>query len=562
MMVRPIVNVADVEALIHLIQIILNKLLRPLLRARLRSAMRGYRQLRQCGRLDTLPLLMSDLTRQVLKQPIGKFSPRIMGAAKSYGELCLRQYLLLRVAGVNLNLSLLASLASPKSRVVHPLPIEWQDTLKAHGFKVARFKSSLLWFGYVASLMVFGIVECFSVIFAGIRYESTQLECQPYSYFVGLTEHNIPSNTVSGTGQWNIINWYLQWTGRPRLIREIRHDVLNDQVLPMMHTCGVKLLFQKKPIPPLELCAIPAYFLWVIVAVATCFVDMARGRWWHAVLLNQAAISAQVRLTKSSNLARQYLFHNSTWLYRPIWTYELPQKASECLLYFYSTNCESFARKGAKAPVPLYGYEAMHWPRYLVWDSPQADFVERVALGSFTITPVGEIWFADAPIPLPLMSGLVLALFDVTPHRASRYQSLGLGEEFYVPDVAVRLVEDVLACANILGLTVAWKRKRNVGKVAHPRYRNLAASVEARCQVKIVNSSISASALIEKSNLIISTPFTSAALLGRNAGKPSAYYDPLSMLDKEDPASHGIPILAGFSDLFAWLHCNLPAISD
>ena len=48
-------------------------------------------------------------------------------------------------------------------------------------------------------------------------------------------------------------------------------------------------------------------------------------------------------------------------------------------------------------------------------------------------------------------------------------------------------------------------------------------------------------------------PFTSTALLGRDLGKPSVYYDPYGMVQKDDRAAHGIEILIGSRELSEWL---------
>jgi hypothetical protein len=52
-------------------------------------------------------------------------------------------------------------------------------------------------------------------------------------------------------------------------------------------------------------------------------------------------------------------------------------------------------------------------------------------------------------------------------------------------------------------------------------------------------------------------PFTSTALIARNMGKPSIYYDPTGNLQKDDRAAHGIPIVSGVSELETWLSTQL-----
>ena len=43
--------------------------------------------------------------------------------------------------------------------------------------------------------------------------------------------------------------------------------------------------------------------------------------------------------------------------------------------------------------------------------------------------------------------------------------------------------------------------------------------------------------------------FTSTALVARNLGKPSYYFDPTGIIQKDDRAAHGIPVISGFSEL-------------
>jgi len=44
-------------------------------------------------------------------------------------------------------------------------------------------------------------------------------------------------------------------------------------------------------------------------------------------------------------------------------------------------------------------------------------------------------------------------------------------------------------------------------------------------------------------------PFTSTALVARNPGKPSYYYDPSGIIQKDDRATHGIPVISGVDEL-------------
>jgi polysaccharide biosynthesis PFTS motif protein len=103
-----------------------------------------------------------------------------------------------------------------------------------------------------------------------------------------------------------------------------------------------------------------------------------------------------------------------------------------------------------------------------------------------------------------------------------------------------------------------WKRKRNIGRIAHPLYRRLADQLAENSHVVLVEPDISANRVIEASFAVISMPFTSTALIAREMGKPSIYYDPCGLLQRDDRAAHGIPVVSGADELEAWIatHAN------
>ena len=65
----------------------------------------------------------------------------------------------------------------------------------------------------------------------------------------------------------------------------------------------------------------------------------------------------------------------------------------------------------------------------------------------------------------------------------------------------------------------------------------------------VIDPDHAAARLIEKSTLVISMPFTSTALIAKNLGVPSYYYDPSGIIQKGDRAAHSIPIISGVNEL-------------
>lgn len=139
------------------------------------------------------------------------------------------------------------------------------------------------------------------------------------------------------------------------------------------------------------------------------------------------------------------------------------------------------------------------------------------------------------------------------PFRVSKYQSFGFDYDYYVPQTSLGFLQDIQLVLSEFGIDMAFKRKRDIGRYAHPVYRAAVEVIEAESNVISIPSSVSASRLIEKSLAVISMPYTSTALLGFNQGKPSVYYDSVGNVVRDDCAAHGIPVLIGRDELRYWI---------
>ena len=119
-------------------------------------------------------------------------------------------------------------------------------------------------------------------------------------------------------------------------------------------------------------------------------------------------------------------------------------------------------------------------------------------------------------------------------------------------------LEHVCSATRKYNFDMLWKKKRNIGRVAHPFYRPLADQLANNSHVMLVDPEISAIRVIESSVAVISMPFTSTALIAKEMGKPSIYYDPSGLLQKDDRAAHGIAILSTRDELETWLSHQVP----
>ena len=77
--------------------------------------------------------------------------------------------------------------------------------------------------------------------------------------------------------------------------------------------------------------------------------------------------------------------------------------------------------------------------------------------------------------------------------------------------------------------------------------------LEKKSNLIEINPDASGYSVIEKWKAVISMPFTSTALIAKSLGKPSIYYDPSGIIQKDDRAAHGIPVITGKEELQSWV---------
>lgn len=429
--------------------------------------------------------------------------------------------------------------------------MKWRQVLRSHGFPVAERASALRWAGFNALYLANGLLTVFKLALANtaglMRAKGKPLG--RYIFFDALGAGNLPSTGNDGANH-DIVNWYLSWAQRAPDIDHVCHSVANVGTRLAGSTPVISMKSALLPLDSRE--ALVRFFHWGAVSGCEALLGLLKGNWWPALMLGEAAKAAQVRFQNPELLACDYLFHNSTWIYRPLWTYEAARKNARIIFYFYSTNCEKFKRFGSY-PTLAYGWQAMSWPQYVVWDEYQVAFVRRAVGSSALINVVGSIPFnSGAAVPQDLPEHAI-AVFDVQPMRDSVYQPLGLDFEYFTPRNTNSFLNDIQRATLVAGEIMVLKRKRDVGSKAHPAYVSAIRNLSKNSNYLEIDPDTSASALIDKCKAVISAPFTSTALIGRELGKPSIYYDPSGICEKDDRAAHGIPILSGQEELQDWL---------
>lgn len=525
--------------------------LRRFYRGRLRARIRGYALLRSTNQIGVVRSIKTTFSDACLSQFEGRTSGLIFGAALPIADRVVRQYLLQRYGGVSLSNALLLSLGRKSAPVVCPLPQAWGEIVVRHGFVADLRLSALAWGWEVFLLWGWGVYTIFRLVASSLSHNlsGSLTSGLRYAYFDGLSKRNLPQKRV-GTS-FDILTWYSIWEGRADRVEALCHGVKDANSSANKKFC---VDYCPQPFERLrEARRFWSFLAWGLVAAFLAAFDALRGRWWHSLMLAEAAKARAVRLCDKSELAADYLFHYSGSSYRPLWTYEAEKKGSRILCYFYSTSEQAKLPKGYESQ--RYEWGAASWSNYLVWDSFQAEAIRRDINYGATIQVVGPIWFLPSETSLPLLPGKSIAVFDFAVPRVSSHFAFSTMGDYIAanPGLIQQFLEHIHTVLSECGATMAFKSKWTTGNRITKKHRDIVQQLSQSKDVVMVDPSFSPIDVIEQCRGVISIPFTSTAHYLKDRGIPSAYYDPSGWIQKDDRGAHGITILSGIEELRIWV---------
>ncbi len=513
--------------------------------------MRGYRYLKETDQLDFFFRIKDDFTNTPLLNIVKHGRKSFFGAGIEKSELVVRQFLIYRFVNLNFNKVLLEALGKKKTHLLVPLPPEWRIILEQYGFVSNTFANKLIWLAYVLFYFAYGITIGLKALFRNkIKFKKTSNNLNNRSvYFHSLTPNNLPINK-NRQKSYDIISWYLSWKDRISNPSAILHSIKG--VPPQIEQNGTLLMYTESGVPSLEGGSQYFSFLkWLVFNLPLALLDFLRGRYVHALIFGEACNSAVVRKVTLSKLSKDYLFHNSGWIFRPLWTYDAEARGSRILFYFYSTGVENLKPANGFGIQP-YSWQIVTWPNYLVWNQYQSDFIKRAVGENNNISIVGPIWFQETDVQLPALPSEPIVVFDVQPQRDAQYQMHVVSPEFIVPRIVNKFLSDIHDVVRVYGKSVVLKRKRHLGNLLNKEYKFFIDRISVNEDFILVDSNLSAQKLIEHAGIVISFPFTSTAIIAQSQGKPSFFYDPSGIIQKDDRAAHGIEIVSGIKELELW----------
>lgn len=186
-----------------------------------------------------------------------------------------------------------------------------------------------------------------------------------------------------------------------------------------------------------------------------------------------------------------------------------------------------------------------------VWSEEYAKYIRKINSRT-KVNVVGFVSFDHLP-KKPVFN---IALFNITPFTLGTYETthplhVFKNSQKFILDV-LKVTETIIRKNSTIEFVVHLKPKRAYQKSHSSEYTKFLKDLENQNKLILEHHSLSPYELVSNSDLVISTPFTTASQVGKNMGIPSVYYNYLSE-DIYYPINTSVRLLKNYQELFDYV---------
>lgn len=474
-------------------------------------------------------------------------------------DLAITQYTFQKFSFRKFNLQALLFLFKEK-KIIFPIPFEYFSILESNNIKLSKFFCNFLWILKSFVFWLYGNYMICKIVFLSlknlfIKYEKSDL------HFFNIKKENLPfKQSYSQRRSYDLLSWFIEYFKKNNYrMSNVSH---NNKNIPEFCHENLKIFFINDPYFFIKnfICILK----FIIVSILTSFLSLFflfSGKWESSFILNEVIkLIATVNISKKK-IPKNYLFHFSETFYRPLWTYLDTKLNIKIFLYFYSTYDSPIDAKNYSID-RKYEFGNISWNPILVWDFHQKKILEKYIHRSVpkdNVIITGPIWFRDKEFVLQENNKIPKVLiFDMEVQRPSIHFGWGEIAEYNNHDrlLNVKFLEDIIKVFENDEVCFLLKRKRKIGNASTKKYQKLLIELRKKKHFFEIDEDVSPQYLIDNSNYVISTPFTSTNFYKIDNKIKVIFYDPINYVLKSDPAARNITIIKGFNELQNWKKMN------
>ena len=411
------------------------------------------------------------------------------------------------------------------NKVFFPAPPEIVDFIDRNYFKTNKFICSLLWIVILNKTLFKNIYNLFKISQFLFNYKKQNLLKYDQIIFINsLSSGNFNFNCSS----FNVINWIKKHFTKSENQYLFIHSNL-DYKKKITYN-NISIVFLQYPIINSKL---SNNFFKIANYLSYNFFNIFKKinrNWFESILFKENLI---FNLSNENNIIFDKIFcNNSDYISRPLWTYNSNYN-SNLFFYFYSTNYLKFNKNKDEYNLPV-GYYSMKWPNYIFWNQSHLNHFSKfknVIKSSIINHPV-SLSDTSSDINLDYNDHKIISLFNVQPLSYHNYIDHCLSgiDDYYNYDNCIKFYSDIINLIKDKKVILLIKEKRFNSDV-DDEYIKYINKIKLLPFVKLIHHEFSPYKLINISDLIISIPYTSTALIADHLNKPSIYFDPTNLIN-------------------------------
>lgn len=512
----------------------------------LTRVIRGYLRLKREGESVLIQEVKNEICDSILQLRLG--SSTAVAESSTRLNYAFAQFFYSKVLNIYFNKSLLFSVGSNTS-LIYPLPKIAQSVAESRGLKVNNFFCSFLWFCAVVFFYLRGVVALFryNYVYLSSLFVSKKTSDQK------LVMYNVNATCLSDQFEphkKNLASWCFEHFNLPT-DSPIYHDAVSQENVGRLINLRSKL--------GLSLGFYPRNSVRLIIFNAKVFAMLVSSLF---SVLSKSGLKSMLIASKVDCMAFQassitsdtvFCFNLSNYIFRPLWVDLAEERGCEVAFCLYSTNIEVIPLQSTNELIS--GWQFVSWKTIYVWDAYQADFLRRnIPFEDLVVIVVGPIPLSDSCGFVEIKSDkrLTCAVFDIQPHRLSRYAVIGYPNAYYDGKSALAFLSDLDEATARFNINRVIKRKRDAGSLVRKSYvRFVNGLIDKGWQEYPTDSS--PTHLLTQVDFVVAMPFTSVALEAEFMGIPVVYYDPGGHIYNPDKVSHGVPVFDSQHSLRTWI---------
>ncbi len=279
------------------------------------------------------------------------------------------------------------------------------------------------------------------------------------------------------------------------------------------------------------------FFVLLIISVLSLF----NGKWYLSLLFEEALKKKIIDLTDKDYLPEKIYFNQTSFIYRPMWSYNKNQIKFETAMIMFGLNIY-------KNNVNEIFFKLMNWPEYFLWSINHKNKLSQILDTPFKYKICDYIGFNDTKDFLKKEIDVII--FDDEPFRNWYNTSYLKYEDHWNEENCLNYLKDLIEVFSKKNLKIAIKLKKFNIKKTTKKYLKLIN--DNKFNLIFIDPKYSSIEIVRKVKLVISFPFSSTALLAKKQNIDTIYYFPLR-LENKPLIDEDIKIIEGKKELLNYL---------